>query len=66
VNTATDEVVGSYIGGSLATGLTLIRLPNKKLIALDTLADTTVQAMDLPVAPGAGTALRRVGWREIF
>ena len=66
VNTATDEVVGSYIGGSLATGLTLIRLPNKKLIALVTLADTTVQAMDLPVAPGAGTALRRVGWREIF
>ena len=66
VNTATDEVVGSYISGSIATGLTLIRLPNKKLVALVTLADTTVQAMDLPIAPGAGTALRRVGWREIF
>ncbi len=66
VNTATDEVVGSYVSGSLATGLTLIRLPNKKLIALVTLADTTVKAMELPVAPGAGAALRRVGWREIF
>jgi type IV pilus assembly protein PilY1 len=66
VSTADKGIVGSYISNSLATGLTLIRLPDEKLVALVTLADTSVQAMDLPVAPGAGTALRRVGWREIF
>jgi hypothetical protein len=29
-------------------------------------ADTTVKAMGVPVAPGAATSVRRVGWREIF
>jgi len=66
VVTSKDAVVGTSIGLSLATGLTLIRLPSDKLIALVTLADTTVKAMSVPVGPGAGAVLRRVGWKEIF
>jgi len=58
--------VGQPIGASIATGLTLIRLPTNKLIAIVTQADTTVRAMTVPVAPSAAVEARRVGWREIF
>ena len=57
--------VGFPIGASIATGVTLVRLPTNKLIAIVTQADTTVRAMGIPVAPGAATGVRRMGWREI-
>jgi len=60
------QAVGSPIGSSLATGLTMIRLPTNKLIAIVTQADTTVKAISVPVAPSATNQVRRVGWREIF
>jgi len=66
VVTANNREVGQLIGSSIATGLTLIRLPTNKLIAIVTQADTNVQAMSVPVAPGAALGVRRVGWREIF
>ena len=43
VSVGTDAVVGQLVGNSIATGVTMIRLPNKKLVALVTLADTTVK-----------------------
>ena len=57
--------VGFPVGGSIATGVTLIRLPTNKVIAIVTQADTTVKAMSIPVAPGTSAGVRRVGWREI-
>jgi type IV pilus assembly protein PilY1 len=66
VTTATNRQMGQLIPGSLATGLTLIRLPTNKLIAIVTEADTTVASMNVPVAPGAATSVRRVGWREVY
>ena len=54
VNTTTDKGVGTYISGSLATGLTLIRLPNNKLVALVTLADTIGAGDGSPGRPGRG------------
>ncbi len=65
VSTSQNRAVGFPVGSSIATGLTLIRLPNNKLVAIVTQADTTVKAMSIPVAPGAAGAVRRVGWREI-
>ncbi|RPI15932.1 MAG: pyrrolo-quinoline quinone [Lysobacterales bacterium] len=53
------------IGQSIATGVTLVRLPTNKLVAIVTQSDTTIRAMSLPVAPGAAAQVRRVGWREI-
>ncbi|MEY2920640.1 MAG: hypothetical protein RL261_1945, partial [Pseudomonadota bacterium] len=58
--------VGFPIGASIATGVTLVRLPTNKLIAIVTQADTTVRAMSVPVAPGAAAGVRRMGWREIY
>ena len=66
VQTQKDKAVGQPVGASIATGLTLIRLPTNKLIAIVTEADTTVKAMTVPVAPSSSAAVRRVGWREIF
>jgi type IV pilus assembly protein PilY1 len=57
--------VGFQVGSSLATGLTLVRLPNGQLIAIVTEADTTVRAMDVRVASGVAGAVRRLGWREL-
>ena len=65
VSTSQNRAVGFPVGSSIATGLTLIRLPNNKLVAIVTQADTTVRAMSVPVAPGAASGVRRVGWREI-
>lgn len=57
--------VGFPVGSSLATGLTLVRLPNGQLIAIVTEADTTVRAMNVRVVSGIAGAVRRLGWREI-
>jgi hypothetical protein len=57
---------GLHPHGSLSTGLTLVRLPSDKLIAIVTQADANVRAMTVPVAPGAGADVRPVGWRELF
>jgi type IV pilus assembly protein PilY1 len=65
VSTSTNREVGFPVGSSIATGLTLVRLPNNKLVAIVTQADTTVRAMSVPVAPPAAAGVRRVGWREI-
>jgi len=65
VSTSQNRAVGFPVGSSIATGLTLVRLPNNKLVAIVTQADTTVKAMSVPVAPGAASGVRRVGWREI-
>jgi type IV pilus assembly protein PilY1 len=66
VSTANARSVGFPVGNSLVTGLTLIRLPTHKLVAIVTQVDTTVQAMSVPTAPGASGAVRRVGWRELY
>jgi Tfp pilus tip-associated adhesin PilY1 len=60
-----DKSVGYTVGNPLSTGMTLIRLPTHKLAAIVTEADTTVQAMSVPVANGAAGSVRRVGWREL-
>jgi len=64
--TAKNRAVGTPIGNSLVVGLTLIRLVPNKLVALWTLADTSIKAdpKDPPPPPASGA--RRVGWREIF
>jgi hypothetical protein len=66
VVTQRDMAVGEPVGNSIATGLTLIRLPTNKLIAVVTQADTTVRAMEVPAAPGVAGEARRVGWSEIY
>jgi type IV pilus assembly protein PilY1 len=66
VITQGDRSVGFPVGNSLATGLTLVRLPSDKLIAIITQADANVRPLTVPVAPGAGADVRRVGWRELF
>jgi type IV pilus assembly protein PilY1 len=58
--------VGFPIGASLATGLTLVRLPNGKLVAVITQADTTVKPMSVRVVSGVAGNVRRLGWREIY
>ena len=66
VLTPNDKAVGFPVGNSIATGVTLMRLPTNKLVAIVTEADTTVRAMTIPVAPGAAAGVRRMGWREIL
>lgn len=61
-----EMAVGFPIGNSIATGVTLVRLPTNKLVAIVTQADTTVRAMPVPAAPGAAAGVRRLGWREIL
>jgi hypothetical protein len=58
--------VGQRVGGAIGTGLSLIRLPNKKLIAVVAMGDASVRAMNVPVGPSAGREVRRVGWRELY
>ena len=60
-----DTAVGDLVANSIATALTMIRLPNQKLIALVTLADTTITPMQGKYEPGAGIGARRVSWREL-
>jgi len=65
VSAANDGTVGQLAGNSIATGVTMIRLPNQKLIALVTLADTTVRPMNPGTRAGTGVGARRVSWREV-
>jgi type IV pilus assembly protein PilY1 len=65
VSAANDGTVGQLAGNSIASGVTMIRLPNQKLIALVTLADTTVRPMNPGTKVGTGVGTRRVSWREI-
>jgi len=64
--TQRNMAVGQWVGGSIGTGLSLVRLPNRKLVAVVAMGDTSVRAMNVPVAPSAGREVRRVGWREIY
>jgi type IV pilus assembly protein PilY1 len=64
--TQRDMAVGQRVGGAIGTGLSLIRLPNKKLIAVVAMGDASVRAMNVPVGPSAGREVRRVGWRELY
>jgi len=65
VSAANDGTVGQLAGNSIATGVTMIRLPNQKLIALVTLADTTVKPLNPGTKAGTGVGARRVSWREV-
>ena len=60
-----STAVGQLAGNSIASGVTMIRLPNHKLIALVTLADTTVKPFNPGVESGVGVGVRRVSWREL-
>jgi Tfp pilus tip-associated adhesin PilY1 len=63
--TQRNMAVGQSVGASVGTGLSLTRLPNKRLVAVVAIADTSVGSLDVPVAPSAGREVRRVGWREL-
>jgi len=43
----------------------VVRLPNGKLIAIVTEADTTVKPMSVRVVSGVAGDVRRLGWREL-
>jgi len=60
-----STAVGQLAGNSIASGVTMIRLPNHKLIALVTLADTTVKPFNPGTGAGAAVGVRRVSWREL-
>lgn len=61
----TSRAVAWQVGNSISTGLTLVRLPGGKLVAIITEADTTLASLQVPVPPpGVGSA-RRVIWREL-
>ncbi len=60
-----STAVGQLAGNSIASGVTMIRLPNNKLVALVTLADTTVKPFNPGVESGVGVGIRRVSWREL-
>jgi len=66
VRTQRDMAVGQWVHSAIGTGLSLIRLPNRKLVAVVAMGDTSVRAMNVPVAPGGGADIRRVGWRELY
>ena len=59
------KYVGWPVGNSIATGLTVVRLPTGKLAAIVNEADTTIRTIQPPTNAGAGTGVRRIGWREI-
>lgn len=61
----TSRAVSWQVGNSISTGLTLVRLPGGKLVAIITEADTTLASLQVPLPPpGVGSA-RRVIWREL-
>jgi type IV pilus assembly protein PilY1 len=61
-----DKEVGQYVGAAIGTGISLVLLPNKKMVAVVPLGDTSVRAMNVRVTPGAAAEVRRVGWRELY
>jgi type IV pilus assembly protein PilY1 len=65
VSSSNDAAVGQLAGNSIATGVTMIRLPNQKLVALVTLADTTVKPLNPGTKAGTGLGVHRVSWREL-
>jgi type IV pilus assembly protein PilY1 len=60
------KYVGWPVGNSIATGLTVVRLPTGKLAAIVNEADTTIRTIQPPTSASGGTGVRRVGWREIY
>ena len=65
ISTIPAKTVGFPIGSSIGTGLTLIKLPNNKVVAIVTQADTSVPVLSLATEAGSGLNLRRVSWREL-
>jgi type IV pilus assembly protein PilY1 len=65
ISTIPGKTVGFPIGSSIGTGLTLIKLPNNKVVAIVTQADTSVPVLSLATDAGSGLNLRRVSWREL-
>ena len=65
ISTQVNKTVGFSIGSSIGTGLTLIKLPNNKVVAIVTEADTSVPVLSLATDAGSGLNLRRVSWREL-
>ena len=59
------KYAGWQVGNSLATGLTLVRLPTGKLSAVVNQSDTSIRSMAPPTSTGAVSGATRVGWREI-
>jgi type IV pilus assembly protein PilY1 len=59
------KYVGWQVGNSLATGLTVVRLPTGKLAAIVNESDTTIRSMQPPTSTGTTTGAVRVSWREI-
>ena len=65
ISTQINKTVGFSIGSSIGTGLTLVKLPNNKVVAIVTEADTSVPVLSLSIDAGSGLNLRRVSWREL-
>lgn len=59
------NAVGAFIDNSLSTGLTVVKLPNGKLVAIVTEASTTLKNVSVPTASSSAATIRRVSWREI-
>ena len=65
ISTQVNKTVGFPIGSSIGTGMTLVKLPNNKVVAIVTEADTSVPVLSLATDAGSGLNLRRVSWREL-
>ena len=64
VGTNTEQIVGVFTGNALAVGVSVVQLPDGKVVAIVTASDTKVTTVSLPIAP-SGIPVRRVGWREL-
>lgn len=56
---------GTFLGNALASRPVLIQLPSGKVVSLIRTSDGQTIKQDVPVSP-AGTAPRRISWRELF
>jgi type IV pilus assembly protein PilY1 len=65
VTNQSSRAVAWQVGNSISTGLTLVRLPGGKLIAIITEADTVLASLQVPVPPPGVGSVRRVIWREL-
>ncbi len=59
-----QQIVGTFTGNALAVGVSVVQLPDGKVVAIVTTSDTKVTTVSLPIAP-PGIPVRRVGWREL-